>query len=150
HSQFNIHNSALKNPPDFSYFGNSDGKSLKQFPMKKFLLRSVWLFLLLCGSLHAQSSWQWARQAFQDSVYSHGTCAAVDHSGNVLMGGNYAGPWVAFAGDSLPLAGQDNIYLVKYDHNGNVLWTFAGTNRGHDELLSIATDQWDNIFISGA
>ncbi|HPS82850.1 MAG TPA: hypothetical protein PLA88_00940, partial [Bacteroidales bacterium] len=99
--------------------------------------------------------WVWGRGA----AGSYGLCfpkaAIADKSGNSYVTGIYDGNNVVFGTTTLYNHGNpgynsnDDIFLVKYDANGNVVWekNFGGTFGDH--VNSIALDSSGNIFIAG-
>ena len=67
---------------------------------------------------------------------AHGV--ATDSANNIIVTG-YVRP-----------GGQNDYYTVKYDPDGNVLWEDIFNNSTDDVSNGVATDNWDNIFVTGA
>ncbi len=69
---------------------------------------------------------------------------------NILVTGNF-GPAVIFSQDTLISAGGTDIFLVKYDTTGNVIWAkdAGGSSIIADESNGISTDGSGNIYITG-
>jgi len=79
----------------------------------------------------------WSKR-FGDGGGEDGTGVTTDTSGNVLVTGNFDST-VDFGGGNLTSAGGSNdIFLAKFDANGNHLWSkcFGGTNI--DNLRSVS------------
>jgi len=79
-----------------------------------------------------------------DSAFTVG----VDGSGNVFLTGKFRNT-VDFGGGPLTSAGNDDIFLVKFDTNGNHLWSqrFGGTDS--DEARGLSSDEAGNVAITG-
>jgi len=96
----------------------------------------------------------WAKRAsgtFYDNAWA--ASVAIDTAGNVYMAGYFNSP--SFSFDAITLTNTDNsgnssdIFLAKYDANGNVLWakSFGGTLT--DQATSIVVDVSGNIYMAG-
>ncbi|UCF04547.1 MAG: SBBP repeat-containing protein [bacterium] len=88
----------------------------------------------------------WSKR-FGDSYPDYAYCVNVDPSGNVLITGNFYGS-IDFGGGTLT-ASYTDIFLAKFDANGNHLWSkkFGGTNI--DKGWCVDTDGSGNVFITG-
>jgi Beta-propeller repeat/Bacterial pre-peptidase C-terminal domain len=84
----------------------------------------------------------WKKQvgtASEDSSYS----IAVDNTGNIYItveGGNPSGD----------INSEDNIWLAKYDTDGNFLWTQELGSNGYVFSSSLTVDRTGNVYITGA
>jgi len=79
---------------------------------------------------------------------------AVDNIGNVSATGYYRSSNMKFESTNLPLVGvssADNtdIYVVKYDNAGTLLWAKCGGSDSLDQPTGIDTDNLGNVFIDG-
>jgi hypothetical protein len=78
---------------------------------------------------------------------------AIDGSDNLYISGHF---WMStlITFDSLPLykvgGGLSNVFLAKYDNNGNVLWARADGGTNYSWVTGMATDPNGNIYITGA
>lgn len=72
-----------------------------------------------------------------------------DNSGNVMITG-YFEDTSDFGGGPLTSAGGFDIYIAKFDTNGNHLWSDRFGNNGDDGAHSIATDMLDNVIVTGS
>jgi hypothetical protein len=89
---------------------------------------------------------QWARCATGD--ISYGNAVAADPAGNVYFGG-YFYTTIHFGAYTLTSSGGADIFLVKYDSNGNVVWARQAGGTSNDQLNSIATDESGNVYFTG-
>lgn len=121
--------------------------------MKRTLLVFL-VFMLALSRLYAQAAgWQWVRTADKSVTNSsvmasaHAWPTATDGAGNV-----YLAMWSGY--DSLTLgsdtyyntSNQTRVVLVKYDKEGNVLWSRASTE-GNTLPIDIAVDANGNVFL---
>jgi hypothetical protein len=99
----------------------------------------------------------WSK-SFGGSGVDEGKSISVDSSGNVYITGYFRSPTIDFGGGALTNAGGScgssypcpaDIFLAKFDSNGNHLWSkrFGGSN--WDESLSVSIDSSGNVYITG-
>ena len=103
------------------------------------------VLLLTCGLAWAEDPYEvaWTRQLGTSSDdYSHSV--AVDSAGNAFISGHTDG---SLNGDN---AGQWDAFLVKYDSDGNWLWSRQLGTSSYDFSESVAVDGAGNAFISGS
>ncbi len=90
----------------------------------------------------------WAKNA--GGIYTdHGNSITTDASGNVYVTGEFASPIITFGGDTLFNVGSDDIFLAKYDANGNILWVKDAGGSAGEQGYSINTDTSGNLYITG-
>jgi hypothetical protein len=124
--------------------------------MKKTYL-IIALYLFFCLNISAQShEWQWAKTAITPSntnTASGAEFAAVDGQGNILVTGYFWADSITFGAFTLynhtPGGNLNDVFIVKYDPSGNVLWAtcFGGTY--YDYPNAIATDKNGNAYVVG-
>jgi len=73
---------------------------------------------------------------------------AVDGLGNTYITGNFTGS-VDFGGGNLANAGAYDIFLAKYDINGNHLWSQSFGSTNNDYGTSVAVDASGNVYLAG-
>jgi hypothetical protein len=75
----------------------------------------------------------------------------IDPSGNIYVTGYFKSPALSFdtTGLTNTSAGTNDVFIVKYDENGNVLWATGGGGTMDDHGLSITVDDLGNAFITG-
>ncbi len=112
---------------------------------------SQWMFLAFGGWLAA------AAEAPPDFLWTHqaggkdtdaGCGVAVDNSGNVFVTGYFFGT-NSFGATNLISAGEDDIFVAKYDSAGNLLWARRAGGSASDEGLAVAADAAGNAFVTG-
>ncbi|MBI3500343.1 MAG: gliding motility-associated C-terminal domain-containing protein [Bacteroidetes bacterium] len=110
----------------------------------------ICIFLLAFSfTLNAQN-WQWAKKG-NGTGADAGWSVATDKAGNVYVAGNFSSLSINFNGITLynASAGASDIFLVKYDSFGNVLWAKRAGGKGNDGCWGIATDASGNICMTG-
>ena len=106
--------------------------------------------MLLCSisTLAQAPDWGWARSAGGRS-FDQGTGITTDIAGNVYITGTFTSDTITFGNITLRNSGDNDIFIVKYDPNGSVLWAqSAGGNLG-DVSSSITTDAAGNAYLTG-
>jgi hypothetical protein len=72
-----------------------------------------------------------------------------DHNGNVVVVGRFGGT-VNFGGGALTSAGDDDIFVLKYDSTGTFQWARRFGSYGADKVTAVAIDSTDNIVVVGS
>jgi hypothetical protein len=90
----------------------------------------------------------WAK-GFGGSLNDVARYVSVDSSGSVYITGYFFSSTINFGGGTLTNSGGDDIFLVRFDSNGNHLWSkrFGGSN--YDESYCISVDNTGNLYIIG-
>jgi hypothetical protein len=115
----------------------------------KLIIFLILLFVSL--SIYSQvPSWVWAKHG---SGYVQPNGITTDVNGNIIIGGTF-GPFVTFGNITLtyttgPYSGND-MFLVKYNSSGNVIWARSFGGSGSDILRGIISDASSNIYIIGS
>jgi hypothetical protein len=82
------------------------------------------------------------------------TSAATDASGNVFVTGYFFSPNATFGAFTLTNTDTSvflaDIFVVKYDASGNVIWAKSEGSFGEEEVPFIATDSFGNVYVTGA
>lgn len=90
----------------------------------------------------------WARTSNSTFNDFQANAVCTDVAGNVFMLGTYGASMIAFGSFTLNYGGGSNIFLVKYDPNGNVLW--AKNTKGLSQIAQkITCDRSGNVFMAG-
>lgn len=111
--------------------------------------RSILFFLLLAYSLIKGQNWNWAKSGNGTNV-DEGNSVTVDLSGNVIITGYFSSPTITFGTYTLTNSGSGkDIYVIKYDANGNIMWAKSVGGSGSDEGRFVNSDLTGNILLTG-
>jgi len=117
--------------------------------MKKIYLTLI-AALLLSLVLKAQApAYAWAKSGSgtnDDGAYS----VATDASGNVYIAGAFSSSTITFDTFTLTNNGSYDMFLVKYDAGGNVLWAKSAGGANSDVINGIAVDDSGNVIVTGS
>jgi hypothetical protein len=96
----------------------------------------------------------WAKSAGGASYEDVGTSISNDSFGNVYVTGFFESPTITFGSIILSntnsLGFSSDVFFVKYDPNGNVLWakSLGGTSNDINSFVSAVSD--NNVYLSGS
>jgi hypothetical protein len=90
----------------------------------------------------------WARSA-GGTGDDRGRKIAIDKAGNSYVTGYFGSSTITFGTTTLTNAGSANLFLVKYDAGGNVVWAKSAGGANYDNGCGIAVDAYGNIYLSG-
>jgi hypothetical protein len=90
----------------------------------------------------------WARNASGTNA-EIGARVDTDSSGNVFVVGSYISPTLSFGNITITNAGNNDMYLAKYDSNGNILWVISGNGLDTESGSDMEVDHDGNILVSG-
>lgn len=91
----------------------------------------------------------WAKSAggTSDEI---GNSINIDANGNSYVTGYFISPVIIFGNDTLTnTSSTEDIYLVKYDASGNVLWAKSAVGTNDDKGNGICVDEYGNSYITG-
>lgn len=94
-------------------------------------------------------AYQWGKTVGGLRYLGTGNCVAADQEGNVYVGGVFTDPYVVFGSDTLFNMGSENIFLVRYDTDGNLLWARSAGGALWDAPRSIDIDETGHILVTG-
>ena len=114
--------------------------------MKK-IFSVCFLFVIISHSCLKAQTFEWARKS-GTSVIATGAAIAADEHGNSYVTGTFFGK-CTFGDIELSAEGRD-IYIVKYDPLGNVLWAERAGGRADDFANAIALDKDGNFYLCGS
>ena len=113
--------------------------------MKRLLV--VVMMILHCFSFGQASNWIWGRQASGNGV-QEGMSIAGDSFGNYYATGSYDSI-MHFGSIIIPNAGHSDMFLVKYDGSGNVIWARSAGGISYDSGNSVTIDFSGNVYVTG-
>jgi Beta-propeller repeat len=116
------------------------------------LIIGLAVFFLFYGEIaHAEAIYSYTK-TIGGNDHDFGQSVAVDSSGNVYITGSFRGT-VDFdpgAGtDNHTSAGEEDIFLTKFDSNGSYVYTKTMGGTAHDYGRSVAVDSSGNVYITG-
>lgn len=123
---------------------------IKIYYMKHFipkLLLLLPLFFLQNLSFAQAPNWEWVK-SIGNAEYCHN---AVDAYGNIYLTGRFSSSTLTVGSFTLTnsSAGTDDIFLIKYDASGNIIWAKSAGGNDLDYPTSIAIDNTGNIYVVG-
>ncbi|GEM_PF-667108 len=104
-------------------------------------------YSLFIAKYDESGSLMWAKQT-EGSGSVKGYGITTDESENIIVTGCLEGT-ATFGTISLTSAGWGDIFVVKFDPNGNVLWAKQHGSPSWDEGWDVVTDKLGNIIITG-
>ncbi len=115
--------------------------------MKK-LYTTLVIALISINSFGQAPNWVWAKNAV-GTGQDVGNSIAVDATGNTFIAGRFDSPTITFGTITLTNSAYPDIFIAKYDANGNVIWAKSAGGTGYDEVNSIITDATGDVYITG-
>ncbi|MCB0533195.1 MAG: SBBP repeat-containing protein, partial [Saprospiraceae bacterium] len=73
---------------------------------------------------------------------------AGDAAGNIYVTGLLNGT-ISFGSQTLTASGVEDVFIVKYDPSGDILWAASGGGPASDIGFGIATDASGNVYVTG-
>ena len=91
----------------------------------------------------------WAKGASGYTTAGYGV--ATDKSGNAYVTGYFGDNICSFGGITVVNSSitSADVFIVKYDGSGNVLWARCGKSPGDSRGRAIATDKNNNVYVTG-
>lgn len=96
----------------------------------------------------AQQEWDWVKKS-DHATGASAFATTTDLQGNVVTTGNFYNNPISFSAVTLSNAGYGDIFIVKYDSTGKVMWARSFGGSGNEESNSVAADSKGNIYITG-
>lgn len=96
----------------------------------------------------ANGTMLWAKSA-GGSGYDYSGTSSADIGGNLFVTGMFGSPAITFGTTTLINAGIYNVFIAKYDANGNVLWAQCAGGTGIDAGFSVSADPGGNVYVTG-
>ena len=121
----------------------------KNSPRQFFLYLGLWFVGFSFSLVHAQPPyWNLAKSAGGNSN-ELGNSVAADTNGNILVTGYFSSSTITFGTTTLINAGSDDMFIVKYDGSGNVIWAKSAGGSADDIGYGVAVDGGGNSYVTG-
>jgi len=95
----------------------------------------------------------WAKQADAaggDLYLAQPSEVAIDANSNLYISGSMIGTTMSFGNIQLPISGEIDFFIAKYDENGNPLWARKGTGKTYlGDPSHLKTDSSGNVYVIG-
>ncbi|WP_161627161.1 SBBP repeat-containing protein [Flavobacterium subsaxonicum] len=75
---------------------------------------------------------------------------AIDPTGNLYVCGQMNGVTGIFGNLSVPIQGESDTFIAKYDNNGNILWVKTVLNNGYQGWRKLVCDSSGNVYMAGS
>lgn len=105
----------------------------------------VVFFLSACNPL--KDNWEWVNQGGSQN-YDGARDIVMDVSGNIYVTGRFQGS-ALFDKTKLEGAGDDEIFLIKYDPSGKLVWAKRAGGKKEDASYGLSMDGDGNIYMAG-
>ena len=113
----------------------------------KFISISLFIALILNLQSSKAQQWEWVKQAG-----GFGKCKAYDitsdNEGNIIVAGSFTGT-VVFGETKFINYGSNDLFIAKYNPNGDLLWAKQGGGTKDEEAYGVVCDKNGNVFITG-
>ena len=97
--------------------------------------------------LDTKGNWSWVK-VISSSSNDKAQDLKVDQNGNVYVAGAF-GRSISSGTLKLTNRGRDDLFLVKYDNQGKLLWATAAGGTGFESEAHLALDNAGDVFFSG-
>lgn len=104
------------------------------------------MVFLTGASFSFSQQWLWG---VQGNAESQGFSASAESGGNIYTAGHFSNPTIGFGPVVLTNSGSRDIFLIKYDNSGNVVWGKQAGGTGIDVATSVAADASGNVYVTG-
>jgi hypothetical protein len=115
-------------------------------------IKLFFLAIIFSTLANAQTpNWAWAHGAGGSSNHHYGTGICTDASGNSYVTGYFQNPFIVFGNDTLTgdASYHDNMFVVKYDDLGNVVWAKSAGGQNNCQGNKICCDANGNCYVTG-
>jgi hypothetical protein len=120
----------------------------KRINYKLFIIAILSIFSFIQNTFSQAPNWIWAKSTVGDSG-EVAQSIATDNYGNIYVTGTFTSPVVSFGTLTLFNSGDEDIFVAKYDPNGNPLWAKSARGTYWDRPTSITVDAFDNVYVTG-
>lgn len=92
--------------------------------------------------------WSWAKNPSGNNE-DYALAVTADGSGNSYAAGYFSSTTLTFESTVLTKTGGADIFIVKYDGSGNVLWAKNAGGDGAEKAYAVAADGSGNVYVAG-
>ena len=112
----------------------------------------ILLFVALSVNNYAQTPGWFLAKGYGGSREDKGNAITVDASGNFYIVGDYMSASLVLGSSTLTNINltSTNLFIVKVDGSGNVIWAKGFGDAGNDYAKSVKTDASGNVFVVGS
>jgi hypothetical protein len=75
---------------------------------------------------------------------------SIDTSGNVYISGTFTSSTLTFGSTTLTNAGSADMFIAKFDGNGNVLWSKSTGGIGYETASSVIVNGAGDVYVTGS
>lgn len=109
---------------------------------------------IFIAKFDANGTLGWIKGNISNSATSYHTLAfavGADATGNVYVGGRFGSNYLRFDNDSVATTGGNDLFLVKYDVNGNYKWvkSTGSSNGNSDCIYGLASNAAGDVTVTG-
>lgn len=143
---------------DYIHSVSTDGSGniyvVGEFKSKSFKLDSITLSNngmedIFLAKYDLNGNIQWAKKAGGGSK-DYALSVANDNKGNIYFTGGFRSQFLTFGSTTLTNMNEyDNVFITKFDSNGNAIWAKSAGGPGKEWANSIAVNSSGNIYITG-
>jgi hypothetical protein len=91
----------------------------------------------------------WAK-SFGGLYNDNPSSITTDSSGNLIFVGNFDSPTITFGSTTLTNSGMSDIFIVKFDTTGNVIWAKKAGGSSQDTCKSVKVNPSGEILLTGS
>ena len=110
----------------------------------------IFLIIFFASTMFAfsQSNWSWSNHA-GGSGDDRGASVARDNMGNSYVTGSFTGTVSFGSGNNLISSGGSDIFIAKYNSNGQFQWAKKAGSNANDKGIDIRVDNQGNVLVLG-
>ena len=114
-------------------------------------MKKILLALVVVAVFQAKGQtpgWAWTKSSGSGGT-AYGYSVVVNDSGYVYVAGTFGGSLISFGATTLVTTGNGDIFLVKYNKYGNVVWAKSYGGPLSDGVRSMTLDESGNVVLFG-
>lgn len=116
----------------------------------KILLFYTLIHLMISSTIEAQAPvWKWGKGG-NNFVTAESQCITCDEQGNIYVAGNFSSVQLTLGNITLQNWDMEDLFIAKYDQEGNILWAKQMGDDGDEFAYGIATDKNGNVYVTGS